>query len=273
VTTARRSVGTLLVGLLLAVLTVADASRPAEAATTYPPPSGFVVDATGILPGPVVQQVAGELASFELRTGHQMAVVLVPRLDGQSVEDYARGLFNAWGIGRAGENDGALLLIAVQERRVRVQVGPGIHDQLSDAKAVEIVNSITPILRGDDYAGGVVAGERAMRTALGDAQLEERSDGRSVSFGGGKAVERETGDQGNAVVSIVAVALLAAVALGLIVATARGAFRNKGGPGGGGLTSSAGSGGAGAAGFAGGAAGGGGGGGAAGGGGGASGGF
>jgi uncharacterized protein len=268
VTTRRRGAVSPIAAFLLLIAIVLAAASPAAAATPYPAPSGYVVDAAGVLPGPVQQQLAGELASFEQRTAHQMAVVVVQALEGKSVEDYARGLFNTWGIGRTGVDDGALLLVAVQERRVRVQVGPGVFGQLTDAKAVEIVDSITPILHNDDYAGGVVAGERAMRSALGDTQLEERADNRLPAFGGGHAVESSNSHEGtNPALVIGSIVLLGTVVLGLIFAASRDAFRRDG-PGGGSGSGSSGI-------FAGGAAGGAaaGGGGAVGGGGGASGGF
>jgi uncharacterized protein len=107
---------------------------------TYPPPSAFVVDTADVVSAAVEQQIAGQLTSFEDRTGHQMAVVVVPSLDGQSVDEYAHGLFEQWGIGRAGVDDGALLLVAVQDRKVRVQVGQGLSSALSDDAAVGVVD-------------------------------------------------------------------------------------------------------------------------------------
>jgi uncharacterized protein len=217
-------------GLSLAVVLLSLVAGPASAASAYPPPSGYVVDAAHVLPAPVVRQVAAELGSFEDRTAHQMAVVIVPRLDGQSVEDYARGLFDSWGIGRSGVNDGSLLLIAIDERRVRVQVGSGLQATLSDAKAVDVVNAITPQLHAHDYAAAVLAGERDMRHDVGDTSVADQDAARVAHFSGGRAAKETAAHQGSTPTWLVVVTLsvLGAVIAGLMIVASRGNQAGKG---------------------------------------------
>jgi uncharacterized protein len=248
------------------------APSTAFAAPDYPVPTSFVVDTAGVIPAPVERQIASELASFEDRTQHQMAVAVVPSLGGQSVDDYARGLFDRWGIGRAGVDDGALLLVGVKERRVRVQVGSGLTNTITNDAAVNIVNQITPTLRQNDFAAGVLAGERAMRSTTGDQQLEAQAAPRVPRFGGGRAVPADGGEQGqtNGWLVGVTLGLIGLVIAGLFFFVTRDIRRHPGG-GSGSIGATGYVGGFSGGGFSGG--GGGGGGGAVGGGGGASGGF
>ncbi len=261
--------GSRLLAVLVAIwLLVPLGAAQADAPAVGPP--AFVLDDAHVLPPAVVQQISGELASYEGRTAHQLAVVTVPTLDGRDVQTYSRDLFDAWGIGRVGVDDGGLLLIATKERKVRVQVGQGLRNAgLTDEVAVTIVNDITPILHRDDYAGGVVAGEREIRQKLGDTALDARQDGVAAHFGGGRAIAADVGHQStNPVVLVVVLGLFGAVVVGVFVVAIRG-IRGDSMLGGGGTGRD---GGWAAGGFVGGG-GGGGGGGAVGGGGGASGGF
>jgi uncharacterized protein len=227
--------------LLVAVgISFALVPNVASADATYPAPSAFVVDTADVVPAPVEQQIDGQLTSFEDRTGHQMAVVVVPTLDGQSVDEYARGLFDRWGIGHAGVDDGAVLLVATRDRKVRVQVGSGLSNTLSDDAAVDVVNDITPILHRDDFAGGVLAGEREMRRVIGDQQLDAYVSPRAPHFGGGQAVAATSGKHGHTSPWVVGVTLGIGglVALGSIVffGTRLGRGGGIGGAGGGGFT-------------------------------------
>src|SRR5690606_17326498 len=96
---------------------------------------------------------------FERMTGHQLIVVTVPSLDGQDIAPYATNLANQRGIGRRGQDDGILLLVAPGERQARIAVGRGLETRLPDAAAREIMEmAILPLFRRGDIPAGIDAG-------------------------------------------------------------------------------------------------------------------
>lgn len=96
---------------------------------------GRVTDDAKVLSDAQKQQIAARLADFERLTGHQMVVVTTPSLGGQDIALYATNLANKRGIGRRGVDDGILLLVAPNERKVRIAVGRGLESILSDTAA------------------------------------------------------------------------------------------------------------------------------------------
>lgn len=151
---------------LAAALAVLTSVSPAFA---YPAADGYVVDAAGMISDATEAQLEQELADYEQRTTDEVAVTVVANLEGQSIDAYANGLFNAWGIGQAERNNGALLVIAMAERGVRIEVGDGLRDRLTDAVAQSIVDAeVTPRLRSGDIDGAVNAGAIGIRRALDD---------------------------------------------------------------------------------------------------------
>ena len=116
---------------LLAVLVFATAA--AAATPKFPPLTGRVVDNAHILSPQAQEKLTGELAALEQQTGHQLVVATVPDLQGFEIEDYGYQLGRAWQLGRKGVNDGAILLVAPSEHKVRVEVGYGLEPVLTDA--------------------------------------------------------------------------------------------------------------------------------------------
>ncbi len=101
--------------------------------------------------------------SVEQQTTAEIAVVTVPSLDGQTVDAYAHELFNDWGIGQKDVNNGVLLLVAPNERRMRIEVGYGLEPLLTDSLCGEIRDQdIVPRFKNNDYAGGIIAGHAAL---------------------------------------------------------------------------------------------------------------
>jgi uncharacterized protein len=129
-----------------------------------------VVDAAGVIPDEQEAQLNARIVAWVHSSGHQLAVVTVPSLDGQSIEDYANGLLRHWGLGRAGANDGAILLLAPNDRQVRIEVGYGLEGVLTDAVSSQIIaQTIAPALRQGDIAGALSAGaDRIMAAAVLD---------------------------------------------------------------------------------------------------------
>lgn len=149
-----------LVALLVFVATVA-------AALTFPALTGRVVDQAGILSPEAKAGLEPKLADLEAKSGIQLVVATVGSLEGQEIEPYANELFRAWKLGEADRNNGVLLLVAPNERRVRIEVGYGLEGTLTDALSkVIIVNAITPRFAAGDFSGGVIRGVDDIVTVL-----------------------------------------------------------------------------------------------------------
>lgn len=126
---------------------------------TFPELSGRVVDQAGILDGSARTSLDEKLRVLEDKTTNQLVVVTLPSLQGTSIEDYGYQLGRHWAIGQKGKNNGALLIVAPNERKVRIEVGYGLEGSLTDAVTRLIIeNSILPRFRGNDFAGGISRG-------------------------------------------------------------------------------------------------------------------
>jgi uncharacterized protein len=142
-----------ILGLLLSVVAFA------AYALTFPELTGRVVDDAGILDLSTKAGLERKLAEFETKTTGQLVVVTLKSLQGTSIEDYGYQLGRHWQIGQKEKNTGALLIVAPNERKVRIEVGYGFEDTLTDAVSKLIIeNSIIPRLRANDFAGGIGRG-------------------------------------------------------------------------------------------------------------------
>ena len=152
----------------------------AAAQLAVPALTGRVVD-TGDMLSPDVEAVLTErLAAHEDSTGNQIAVLTVPSLEGRVLEPYATEVFRSWGLGDAEANNGVLLLIARDDRKIRIEVGYGLEGSIPDALAAQIIrNEMTPRFREGDADGGTLA---AVEALIGAAE------GRAPEFS-------DTGDQ------------------------------------------------------------------------------
>ncbi len=152
---------------LLALVLVALWIGAAFAAANFPALSGRVVDEAHILSPVTIANLERKLADLEQKSRIQLVVATVPSLDGQEIEPYANALFRFWKLGEAKENNGALLLIAPKERRVRIEVGYGLEGTLTDAiSSLIIANAIAPRFRVGDFNGGVTRGVDDIITTL-----------------------------------------------------------------------------------------------------------
>ena len=151
-----------LLGLVLALL-----AGPVHAAPTFPPLTGRVTDAAGVLPADVVQSLTAKLQALETATGTQLVVATVPSLQDYPIDDYGYQLGRAWGIGQKGKNNGAILLIAPNDRKVRVEIGFGLEERLTDGLAALVISrDILPRFKAGDLPGGVAAGADALIAQL-----------------------------------------------------------------------------------------------------------
>ena len=131
--------------------------------TAIPYLSGRVVDQAGILSTPARERLAAMLQAHERATGNQIVVLTVPTLGGESVEDYAVRVFEEWKLGSRDKDNGVLILVAPQDRRVRIEVGYGLEGTLTDATASRIIRDLmTPRFREGNYDVGIEAGVTAV---------------------------------------------------------------------------------------------------------------
>lgn len=128
-------------------------------AQSFPKLTGRVVDGANLLDPAQEQALTQKLAALEQDSGRQLAVVTLPDLQGYEIADYGYRLGRAWGIGTREKNDGALLIVAPNERKVRIEVGYGLEGILTDAMSSLIINdAIVPRFKAGDFPGGVAAG-------------------------------------------------------------------------------------------------------------------
>lgn len=181
-----------LVGLLLLVVLC-----PTARADDFPAPEGLLVDAAQVIPDAREARLEADLQAYSQRTTNQIGVAVVQTIGDRSLEDYSRELFNSWGVGLAGQNNGVLLVIAVRDHLTRIEVGDGLTAQVTDTDAARILAELTPFARRSDFAGGVEHVERALRAALGDdlaqAPLAPPADA-TATFGGGTAQDARADD-------------------------------------------------------------------------------
>jgi uncharacterized protein len=137
------------------------------AAQDFPKLTGRVVDGANLLSPADEAELTAKLQALEQRSSRQLVVATVPSLGRYEIEDYGYRLGRAWGIGQAGANNGAILLVAPNERRVRVEVGNGLEPILTDAFSNRVIDeTIIPRFRANDFAGGIKAGTDALLTQL-----------------------------------------------------------------------------------------------------------
>ncbi|MFN4240895.1 MAG: TPM domain-containing protein [Erythrobacter cryptus] len=142
-------------------------AAPLAAEPQFPPLTGRVVDAADLLPPEVEARLAAKLEALEAQSQRQLVVATVPDLNGYDIADYGYQLGRFWGLGDKERNDGALLLVAPNERKVRIEVGYGLEGYLTDAlSALIIQNTILPAFRNGDFAGGIEAGTDAIIAQL-----------------------------------------------------------------------------------------------------------
>lgn len=133
-----------------------------------------VTDVADILPAPAESALEEKLAAFEARKGAQIAVLIVASTAPEEIEQYSIRVVDAWKLGRQRVDDGALLIVAVDDRRLRIEVGRGLEGVLTDLVSNRIIQeTITPRFRSGDYAGGIDAGVDRMIAVVDGEPLPE----------------------------------------------------------------------------------------------------
>lgn len=126
---------------------------------------GRVTDAAKIFERDKRVALETRLAAYEKQTQHQLVIATIPALNHVDVANYGHCLGDRWGIGRKGVNDGIVLLVAPNDRRVNISTGTGMEKMLTDDEAMQVIHHITPFFKTGDYAGGLMA-------AVSDISLE-----------------------------------------------------------------------------------------------------
>ncbi|VVN98113.1 TPM domain-containing protein [Pseudomonas fluorescens] len=148
----------------------------AQAELKFPQLTGRVVDNAGMIEPSVREQLTQQLNAHEKATGEQLVVVTLPDLQGTDIADFGYQLGRHWGIGQKDKNNGALLIVARDERRLRIEVGYGLEERLTDAQSSVIINQvITPAFKAGNFSKGISDGVAAMLVVLGGNPLDEPS--------------------------------------------------------------------------------------------------
>lgn len=162
---------------LLLVLT------PAQAQQAVPPLSAHVMDSSGTLTAAQTQALESKLSDFEHQRGTQMVLLLVPTTQPEDITSYANRVANSWKIGRREVGDGVLLVVAKNDRKVRIEVAKTLEGAIPDLAAKRVIDqAITPRFKQGDYAGGLDGGiEQLMKLVAGEALPTPRAEPVSTS--------------------------------------------------------------------------------------------
>lgn len=209
--------------LLVSVLTLA---------ITFPQPTPlkYINDYVGVIDQAHVQKIVNLGKELEDKTGAQVTAVIVNTIDGMSVEDYAVALFRNWGVGQKGKDNGVLLLVAVDDHVMRIEVGYGLEGAIPDGKAGRIRDDyILPYFKEDNYADGVYYGYLALANEVAKEYNVTLSFDVSAEL-------PETNDTLNNLESIIALIVALVVLISISVSSRRRFGRHSGrgpwGPGG-----------------------------------------
>jgi uncharacterized protein len=151
-----------------------------------PNPATLVTDVAGVLTPEQKQALENKLVAIDDSSSNQIAVVIIPSLDGYPKEEYATKLFRDWGIGNKKTNNGVLLLIAVNDRQIRIEVGYGLEGAIPDITALNIIdNDIKPAFKAGNYYEGIdQATDNIAKAAVGEYKVAKAKKSKSRGSGG-----------------------------------------------------------------------------------------
>lgn len=179
---SRRALPATLAVLCAVLMALLVGPLAALAALEFPALTGRIVDNANLISLEDKGQLEAELAAIEEKSTDQVAILTTPSLGGTSIEDYGYQLGRTWGIGQKGKDNGVILIVAPNDRKVRIEVGRGLEPVMTDLMSKIIIeNAILPKFRQGDFSGGIRDGIRDIRDVLmGDAEaVKERARGRA----------------------------------------------------------------------------------------------
>jgi uncharacterized protein len=160
--------------LLAAVLAAVAAMAHAQGVLPVPPLSGRVIDQTGTLSGAQLQALSDKLAAVEAKRGSQVVVLMVPSTQPEDIAAYGQRVADEWKIGRLAVGDGLLIVVAKDDRRVRIEVAKALEGAVPDLAAKQIISDvISPAFRKGDFAGGLNAAIDRLDARIGHEGLPE----------------------------------------------------------------------------------------------------
>ena len=133
-------------------------------------PQGYVNDFAGVIDSGSRERLSQYCGALEKSSGVQLAIVTLPTLSGEPIEDVANDLFRKWGIGHKGKDDGLLLLLAIQDRRSRLEVGRGLEPEIVDGLAGHVLESMRPYLRQQRYGDALLEAAGAIGARISEAR-------------------------------------------------------------------------------------------------------
>lgn len=138
-------------------------------------PLRYVSDEAGVLSETIRESLEELVLSYERETSHEIAVATIKRLpDGESIEDFANRLFRSWGVGKADANNGVLFILAIDDRKMRIEVGYGLEGDLTDIETKVIQDDfVRPYLQRGDYEGGIRTGVEEIQRAISEELVSE----------------------------------------------------------------------------------------------------
>lgn len=165
----------LLTTVLFVTITLLATKSYAQQIITKPNPAKLVTDLAGVLTAEQKQALENKLVAIDDSSSNQIAVVIIPSLDGYPKEEYATKLFRDWGIGNKKTNNGILLLIAINDRQIRIEVGYGLEGAIPDITALNIIdNDIKPAFKAGNYYEGIdKATDNIAKAALGEYKVKK----------------------------------------------------------------------------------------------------
>ncbi len=155
--------------IILTLLLAAVSTLPGQ---EVPYLTGRVTDNADILSPDTRQNLTAMMKEHEERTGNQIAVLTIPTIGDESIEDYAVRVFDEWKLGEQGKDNGLLIIVVPNDRRMRIEIGYGLEGTITDGMAGEIIRTrMTPYFKNGDYNGGVTAGVTAVISLLDGEEL------------------------------------------------------------------------------------------------------
>ena len=153
-------------------------------ALDIPTPQGYVTDTAGVLSVQERNALENHIADIEKNTTVEIAVLIIPSLNGTVLEDYANQVFRTWGVGKKDVNNGVLILVAMDDRQMRIEVGYGMEGSVTDeASGIIIRDIMTPAFQQKDYAGGLTKAVDAIAgLANGDPSVVSQYQSGSLSI-------------------------------------------------------------------------------------------
>ena len=174
-----------IIGRFLSVLLLLCTSLQAQEVIPRPNPPRLVTDAAGVLSDTEKQELEWKLVALDDSSSNQIAVVIIKTLNDRPIEDYATKLLREWGIGNKKTNNGVLLLIAIDEKKIRIETGYGLEGAIPDITADAIIrNELAPAFREKNYYKGIdQATDAIAKAAVGEYKVARKKD-KSPSGGG-----------------------------------------------------------------------------------------